>query len=70
MVGYALQRRASADENIMLAARIVAESVRAANIRVTSSTDIGGSVPVNYEFIFRHGNCWRTSQEFRTPFTI
>ena len=47
MVGYALQRRASADEKIRLGARIVAESVRAANIRVTSSTDIGVSVPVN-----------------------
>ena len=47
MVGYALQRRASADEKITLGARIVAESVRVANVRLTSSTDIGVSVPVN-----------------------
>jgi hypothetical protein len=70
IVGSTLQRRASADEKIRLAARIVAESMRAVNIRVTSSSDIGGSFPVNGEFIFTHENCWRTSQESRPSFTI
>lgn len=45
IVGSTLQRRASADEKIRLAARLVAEFMRAVNIRVTSSFDIGGFFP-------------------------
>ena len=70
IVGSALHRSPSADEKIRLAARILAESLRSLNIGVTSSSDIGGSFPVNGEFIFRHENCLRTSSETRTSFTI
>ena len=70
IVGSALHRSASADEKTRIAAWIVAESLRSVNIGVTSSSDIGGSFPVNGEFIFRHENCRRVSLETRTSFTI
>ena len=41
-----MRRNASAAEKSKVAARIVAEAMRQVNIRVISSSDIGGSIPV------------------------
>ena len=70
IVGSTLRPRPSAEAKIRLAARIVAESMRSVDIRVTSSSDIGGPFPVNGEFIFTHQNCCLTAQPSEPSFTI
>jgi hypothetical protein len=70
IVGPALQRTVSTDENNWIAARIVGESMRAVNIKVISSSDIGGFFPVNGKFICRHEKCSLTFQESWSCFII
>ena len=72
IVGPRLRQSLSAADKSRIAARVVAESMLAVGIGVTSSTHLVDSIPVNDQFVFKHEDCWKTSQESPSPaaFTI
>ena len=61
-VGTRLRQSLSAADKSSFAARVVAESMHAVGIGVTSSTYLCDSIPVNEQFIFKHEDCRKTSQ--------
>ena len=63
IVDTRLRQSLSAADKSRFAARVVAESMLQVGIGVTSSTYLCDSIPVNDQFIFKHEDCLKTSQE-------
>lgn len=63
IVGPTLRQSLSPADKSRIAARVVAESMLAVGIGVTSSTHLDDCIPVHGQFVFKHEDCQKTSQE-------
>ena len=58
-----LRQSLSPADKSRIAARVVAESMLAVGIGVTSSTHLDDCIPVHGQHVFKHEDCLKTSQE-------